>query len=146
MRCGRATRMTDKAVVWLLMPFSEAESLVHPERDWMCLVFQLYFDKQALQFWPLHPRFPFWNTGKSHPRALHSCVLRCPPHRLSFVILVSSLLLLSFGSNFLLLLFRVAKAFLLILLLSVLGSARKYETFHTQDDINNCRHCFASSF
>lgn len=137
--------MTDVAVVGLLMPFSEAESLVQPQRDRTCSVFQLYFAKQALQFWPLHSSFLFWDTGKSHPRAFHSCVLRCPPHRPSFVILVFSFLLLSLGSNFLLLVFRVAKAFLLSLLLSVLGSVRKYETFHTQDDVNNCRHCFASS-
>lgn len=97
----------------------------------------------------LYPNFPCGGSGKAllHPSTFHGCVLRCPRHRISFVILVSSLILLSLGSKFLLLLFRVAKAsFLLSLLVSILGSARKHETFCTSYDVNNCRHWFASSF
>lgn len=145
--CGRATRMTDMTIV-ALMSFSEAETLVHPRRGWMCSFFQLHLAKQALPVLALAPKLSLLGRRKipPHPRAFRSCVLRCPPHRLPFVILMSSLILLSLGSKFLLLVFRVAKAFLLSLLLSILGSARKHETFCTQDDINNCRHCFASSF
>lgn len=140
--CGTATRMTDMAVVGLLMPFSEAENLVHPRTGWTYSLFQLYFVQAGPAFLTLAPKHSMLGHRKipPHPRAFHSCVPNCSPHRLPFVILTS------LGSNYLLLVFRVAKTFLSSLLLSILGSARKRETFCTQDDVNNCRHCFASSF
>lgn len=61
-----------------------------------------------------------------YPRAFHSRALR-HPHKLLFVVLVSYLLLLALGSNLLLMVFSVGKGFLLSLLLSGLGSARKHE-------------------
>lgn len=78
---------------------------------------------------PLHSKFPCWDTGKSHPtqELFRAVPWGCHPHKLPFVILVFYLLLLALGCNFLLMVFRVAKGFLLSLLLSGLGSARKHE-------------------
>lgn len=109
---------------------------------WKCYFFQLYFAKQALALklsMLAHRKIP------PNPRAFESHPLRGHPHKLPFVILVFYLLFLALGCNFLLMVFRVAKGFLLSLLLWFRICWETW-TFHTQDDVNNCGRCFTSLF
>lgn len=73
-----------------------------------------------------------------HPRAFLSCVLGCHPHRFPFVVLFShfprsrqQLSALGIPLQFTSLWFRVCK---------------ETRDIRYQNDVNNCRYCFASSF
>lgn len=135
--------VTDGPAVGLLMLFSEAESLVHPRGAWKCSFSQLYFAKQALAFKLSmlgHRKIP------PYPRAFQSCPLRvsptqtpiCHPHVPSPT--TDSRLQLSahafqgcqrFSPQFTSLWFRICQ---------------ETWTSQTQDDVNNCGHCFTSLF